>query len=71
VTVQMRVPGATTPLAARTLTREEKQRLMVSLSSPYYADAHWCRTVASATGACSSFYAINKNPLANGAARRV
>jgi hypothetical protein len=64
VTVQMRVPGATTPLAARTFTREEKQRLMMSLSSPYYADAHWCRTVASATGACSSFYAINKNPLA-------
>jgi hypothetical protein len=64
VTVQMRLPGSTTPLAARTFTREEKQRLMMSLSSPFYADAHWCRTIASASGACSSFYAIYKNPLA-------
>jgi hypothetical protein len=63
VTVQMRLPGSTTPLFARTFTREEKQRLMMSLSSPYYADAHWCRTVASASETCSSFYALYNNPL--------
>ena len=63
VTVQLRLSGSNTTLASRTFTRAEKQRLMMSLSSPYYADAHWCRTAASASGICSSFYALYNNPL--------
>jgi hypothetical protein len=62
VTVQLRAQGSTTALASRTFTRSEKQRLMQSLSSPYYADAHFCRTVSSA-GACTSFYSAYSNPL--------
>jgi hypothetical protein len=62
VTVLLRLPSSTTPLASRTFTRVEKQRLMQSLSSPYYADAHYCRNAPSA-GACTSFYSAYSNSL--------
>jgi hypothetical protein len=67
VTVQLRAQGGTAPLASRTFTRSEKQRLMQSLSSPYYADAHYCRTAPSA-GVCSSFYSDFTNPLTRASA---
>ncbi len=67
VTVQLRAQGGTTPLASRTFTRSEKQRLMQSLSSPYYVDAHYCRTAPSA-GVCSSFYSAFTNPLTTASA---
>jgi hypothetical protein len=65
VTVQLRVRGSNQTLAARTFTREEKQRLMQSASSPYFADAHYCRTATS--GTCLSFYGANTSPFCNAA----
>jgi hypothetical protein len=56
VTVQLRAGGKS--LASRTFTRAEKQRLMRSLTSPYYADSHYCRSET-----CSSFYSLYSNPL--------
>ena len=62
VTVELRARGATgAPLASRTFTRTEKQRLMQSIASPYYADSHYCRSMSLAT--CSSFYSLFSNPL--------
>jgi hypothetical protein len=73
VTVELIAPASTTGLAAVTLafhtfTREEKLSLMREEISPYYADAHFCRTPSGAT--CSSFYGIdgNENDLTKAAA---
>jgi hypothetical protein len=73
VTVELIAPASTNGLAAVTLashtfTREEKLSLMREEISPYYADAHFCRTPSGAT--CTSFYGIdgNDNDLTKAAA---
>ena len=58
-TIQLRVPGSSSVVASRTFTRADKQWLMHSLGSPYYTDAHYCRTAE-----CAPFYSpINSNAL--------
>ena len=63
VTVEIRQRDSAAVLVSRTFTRSEKQRLMSSISSPYYADAHYCRTMSQSQ--CSSFYSLFSNPLTN------
>jgi surface protein len=59
VTVELRQASST--LVSHTFTRSEKQKLM-SLTSPYSADAHYCRTMSS-SDKCSSFYSLFSTPF--------
>lgn len=64
LTVQLRIAASSTLLASRVFTREDKLRYMQSSSSPYFADAHYCRAVIPGeSSTCTSFYSIHSNQL--------